>query len=363
MTVAAGDPLLITVPTFRPDVTRPADLIEEIARVHGFDKFDATLPTGPAGGLTVEQRRQRELNSALVGMGISQAINLPFVSVEDLRMLGVDIDDKDLLAVKNPLREEESKLRPSLLPGLLGAVRYNRSHGLASVALFETGKVFFSTPDPHEPRLPEQHNRLAWAVTGDVGISTLHGTALQADADFSLAVWHGLAATMGVEAELQAATHPGFHPGRCAAVLVDDQVIGHVGELSPAVARSFEVEGRVAAAELELDPLLAPVQPVVASEPSPYPHVDFDLSFVVELDMSAAELVSTTSAAAQGLIESARVFDEFKGESLGENRKALAITYRLRAPDRTLEQKEIASIRQSMIDAAASIGARLRGAE
>lgn len=363
MTVESGDPLLITVPTFRPDLTRAADLVEEIARIHGFDKFEATLPTGPAGGLTSQQRRQRDLNSALVGMGISQAINLPFVSIDDLVALGVDTDGSDLLTVKNPLREEESKLRPSLLAGLLGAVRYNRSHGLASVALFETGKVFFSTPDPSEPRLPEQHDRLAWAVTGDVGIRTLDGTAKQADSDFSLAVWHRISATMGVEAELRPAAHPGFHPGRCAAVVVNGAVLGHVGELSPAVARAFDVEGRVAVAELELDPLLDPVEPVVALEPSPYPHVDFDLSFVIETDTPAADLVATTSAAANGLIETARVFDEFKGETLGENQKALAITYRLRAPDRTLEQKEIAAVRQSMIDAAETLGARLRGAE
>lgn len=363
MTVETGDPLLVMVPTFRPDITRPADLVEEVARVHGYDKFDATLPTGPAGGLSVEQRRQRELNAALVGMGISQAINLPFVSVDDLTAMGVDTDGSDLLTVKNPLRDEESKLRPSLLPGLLGDLRYNRSHGIASVALFETGKVFFSNPDPDEPRLPEQPDRLAWAVTGDVGLRTLVGAERQADAGFSLAVWHRLAEAIGLEAKLESGTHPSFHPGRCAAVILDGKVIGHVGELAPGAARAFDIEDRVAVAELELDPLLAPTEPALAVTPSPYPHVDFDLSFLVAADTPVAELVSVTVDAAGGLIEHARVFDEFTGESLGEERKALAITYRLRAADRTLEQKEIASVRQSMIDAAESIGARLRGAE
>jgi phenylalanyl-tRNA synthetase beta chain len=231
------------------------------------------------------------------------------------------------------------------------------------VALFETGKVFFSTPDPAEPRLPHQRDRLAWAVTGDVGLQGLDGSERQADGEFSLAVWHRLAAAMGIEADLEPSTEPGFHPGRCAAVIVDGATIGHVGELSPAASRAFEIDGRVAVAELELGPLLTPVAPRLAVTPSPYPHVDFDLSFVVDSSTPAAELVATTSAAAGDLIESARVFDEFRGESVGANRKALAITYRLRAPDRTLEQTEIAAIRQSMIDAAGSLGARLRGAE
>jgi phenylalanyl-tRNA synthetase beta chain len=363
MTVDGGDPLQVTVPTFRPDITRPADLVEEIARVHGFDKFEATLPTGPAGGLAVEQRRLRLLNDTLVGIGITQAINLPFVGVEDMKALEIDTDDGGLLTVKNPLREEESKLRPSLLPGLLNALRYNRSHGISSVALFETGKVFFSTPDPDEPRLPEQRDRLAWAITGDVGLSSLEGSQRQADAEFSLAVWHRLADAMSVEAALEPATFPGLHPGRCAAIVVAGQTLGHVGELAPSAARAFDLDGRVAVADLELGPLLAPVEPKLATTPSPYPHVDFDLSFLVDEATPAADLVATTSTAANGLIESARVFDEFRGEALGASQKALAVTYRLRAPDRTLEQKEIASIRQSMIDAAESLGARLRGAE
>jgi phenylalanyl-tRNA synthetase beta chain len=363
MTVHSGDPLQVTVPTFRPDLTRPADLVEEIARVHGFDKFDATLPTGPAGGLAVEQRRLRLLNATLVGIGISQAINLPFVGIEDMQALEAGTDGGDLLTVKNPLRDEESKLRPSLLPGLLADIRYNRSHGISSVALFETGKVFFATPDPNDARLPEQRDRLAWAITGNVGLSGLDGLERAADGPFSIAVWHRLAAAMGIGAVLETATHPGFHPGRCAAVILHGESIGHVGELAPSAARAYDIEGRVAVAELELEPLLAPVEPKLALTPSPYPHVDFDLSFLVDVETPAATLVATTVAAAGGLIETARVFDEYKGEALAEDEKALAITYRLRAPDRTLKQKEIASIRQAMIDAAESIGARLRGAE
>ncbi len=360
--VSGTSPMKVRVPTFRPDLTRPADLVEEIARVHGFDKFEATLPTGPAGGLTPEQTRLRRLSLTLTGLGLDQASNLPFVGVDDLRGVGMETDGSDLLTVKNPLREEESKLRPTLLPGLLNAIRYNQSHGVSSVALYETGVVFSATPDAAEPRLPAQPERVAWAAVGQMGIRSLEREASRADGAASIAVFRALAKALDVDAQIVPGTHPGFHPGRTAAIEISGRVIGHVGELSPASARAFDISGRVAVAELELAPLIAPVPARLAHTPSVYPPVDFDLSFLVPADMTAARLVSVTSDATDGLVEEANVFDVFTGGSVGESEKALAIRYRLRASDRTLEQKEIGAVRDRMIAAAAEIGARLRGA-
>lgn len=363
LTVTGTDPMTVTVPTFRPDLTRPADLVEEVARIHGFDRFEATLPTGPAGGLTAEQRRQRLAYATLVGLGLSQAINLPFVSVEELNAIGHPTDGTDLLTVKNPLRDEESKLRPSLLPGLLNDLRYNRSHGNTSVSLFEAGTVFTSQPDPDDPRLPLQFDRLGWAIVGDVGLRSLDGAQEEADAWTSLGIWRRLCESLDIETTLTAASPAGFHPGRTATVTVGDVVVGYVGELAPAVARAFDIDARVAVAEVDLAPILAARPHPPASSPSPFPHVDFDLSFLVPVTMSAADLVGVTAEASSGLVEDVRVFDEFRGDVLGPDLKALAINYRLRAPDRTLDQKEIGTVRQAMIDAASGIGARLRGAE
>ena len=363
LSVDGDDPLVVTVPTYRPDLTRPADLVEEVARIHGFDKFDATLPTGPAGGLSEPQRRQRTLASTLTGAGLSQAINLPFVSVAELNGLGHETDGSDLLTIKNPLRDEESKLRPTLLPGLLNDLRYNQSHGNASIALFELGKVFFSSPDPDDRRLPLEYDRLAWAVVGDVGPKGLDGAPFQADAAFSLGLWRLLGESLHLESQVTQAKRPGFHAGRTAEVVVAGRVLGHVGELAPSTARFFDIEGRVAVAELDLDPLLNEVPARLSKTPSVFPNVDFDLSFLLPVATPAAELLTATTDAAPGLVESARVFDEFRSASMGEDRKALAIAYRLRAPDRTLEQKEIGAIRQRMIEAAAEMGATLRGAE
>jgi phenylalanyl-tRNA synthetase beta chain len=363
MEVGPGDPMKVTVPTYRPDLTRPIDLVEEVARLHGYDRFGASLPTGPAGGLTTEQHRLRIVQGALEGVGLSQAINLPFVGVDDVRALDPDAEPGELLTVKNPLREEESKLRPSLLPGLLSNLRYNRSHGVASVALFETGKVFFSTPDPDDPRLPFQPDRIGWALIGEIGISDLEGASTGVSGDVSLSVWRHVARKLHIpDANLEPASPPGYHPGRTAAVFVRGESIGHVGELHPRAAAHFELTGRVGVAELDLAPLLAPVPPVTAESPSLFPPVDFDLSFVCPAGVSAGSVVQATTDAGGDLVEWARVFDEYRGPGLEGGERALAIRYRLRAPDRTLTNEEVAPVRQAMIDAAADVGCELRGA-
>ena len=361
MEVRGQDAMEVVVPTFRPDVTRQADLVEEIARIHGFDKFAATLPTGTAGGLTAEQKRLRALHQALAGIGLSQAVTLPFVGEEDLLRLGIPLGD--VLRVKNPLRDEEGRLRPTMLPGLLNAVRFNLSHGASAVALFETGRVFAARPAHQDPRLPEQIDRLAWVAAGPVGLTALGEPGLMADGRVSLAVFRHLAAVLGLEGlDLTPATPTGYHPGRAAAVALNGVMIGHVGELSPMVAREYEIPGRVAVAELDLDPLVAPVGLRQAESPSVYPPVDFDLSFLVADGTPVSALLEATSDAGNSLLESAHVFDEFKGAGIGEGERAVAIRYRLRAPDRTLTNEEVSPVREAMIEAARVLGAQLRGA-
>jgi phenylalanyl-tRNA synthetase beta chain len=352
----------VTVPTFRPDVTRPADLVEEIARIHGYEKFEATVPTGPAGGLTPELRRLRIVHRALTGAGLSQAVTLPFVNLDELEVM-IPSGGTPLLRVVNPLREEEATLRPSLLPGLLASVRFNLSHGAQSVGLFETARVFRAEPATADPRLPEQSDHLAWALVGPVGPSILGAEPQLADATVSVALARLVLGSLGHDAaEIGPAEAPGHHPGRSAAVSLGGQPIGHVGELSPRAGRSLGIPGRVAIGELELAPLLAPVEPVQATSPSVFPHVDFDLSFLVAVDLTVGDLVRATVEEGAGLVESARVFDLFTGPGVGEGRQAVAITYRLRSDDHTLSNEEVQPVRQAMITAAERLGARLRGA-
>jgi phenylalanyl-tRNA synthetase beta chain len=361
MEVRGESPIEVVVPTFRPDVTRPADLIEEVARIHGFDKFAATVPSGPAGGLTAEQRRLRVLHRALAGIGLTQAVTLPFVGEEDLVRLGIPLEE--VLRVKNPLRDEEGRLRPSMLPSLLNAVRFNISHVASSVALFETGRVFAARAANDDPRLPEQTDRLAWVVLGQVGLSVLGEPELLADGRVSLAIFRHVASVLGLEDfELTAATPAGYHPGRTAAVSLNGLAVGHVGELSPVVARAYEIPGRVAVAELDLEPLVAQIGLGQAESPSVYPPVDFDLSFLIGDETPVSALLDATTNAGSGLVEVSYVFDEFKGSGVGEGERAVAIRYRLRAPDRTLSNEAASPVREAMIEAARKLGAKLRGA-
>ena len=362
MEASGEDPLHVRVPTYRPDVTRPADLIEEVARIHGFDKFDSTLPVGKAGRLTVEQKRERLLYRVLAGAGLSQAVTLPFIRDADLEALHRSDEIGSLVKVKNPLREEEGKLRSTMLPNLLNALRYNLSHGNSSVALFETGSVFLEERDEADHRLPRQPKRLAWAITGSFGPLVMGEASLEADADVSLAVFRHLADALVLQdVTLHSGAALGLHPSRTAIVEVGGEIIGHVGELSPLSARLFDLPGRVAVAELDLDPFLAPTGHQESIAPSTFPFVDFDLSFLLSDELSVGELLKTTRAAAGDRVERATVFDEFRGEAVGSGMRAVAIHYRLRARDRTLTNEEITPVRDAMIEAAAGLGATLRG--
>ena len=359
--VSGGDPLTVVVPTFRPDLERPIDLVEEIARLHGFDRFGESLPRGSAAGLTSEQRRERKLRAALIGAGLHQAVHLSFMDPDDLDLFAYPAADpaRNVVRVRNPLREEEGVLRTTLLPGLLASLRYNASHGASHGGLFETGRVFFADPDEADPRIPNQPLRLGFAMFGVSGGLELGGSGRPTDAYTATAVARLIAEVLELEITLHAGTYPGFHPGRCAEVVLDGHVVGHVGEVHPSVAKHYDLAGRVAAGELDLPDLVAATAKPQLETPSVFPRSEFDLAFVVDRDVPSADLVAATAGAAGDLIESAEVFDEYRG--LEDGRKSLAIHYVLRAPDRTLSGEEVAPVRAAMIEAASATGAVLRG--
>jgi phenylalanyl-tRNA synthetase beta chain len=302
------------------------------------------------------------LTGALAGIGLNQAVTLPFVTNEDLRRLG-RAEDAELLRVSNPLREEEGTLRPTMLPGLLNAARFNLSHGAHAVSLFEMARVFLAEPWHQDPRLPTQIDKLAWVMIGQVGPELLGTAPTTADSAVSLALLRHVMAVMGHdEVSIDAEDPAGFHPGRSAAVRLNGSVIGHVGELSPRAAREFDLPGRVAIAEIDLDPILAPPPLALASSPSVFPPFDFDLSFLLPADLEVGSLLEASVTAGKGLVESARVFDEFRGPGVEEGKRAVAIRYRLRSDDHTLTGEEVAPVRAAMIAAVETIGAQLRGA-
>ncbi len=361
--VAGDDPLTVGVPSYRPDVTRPADLVEEIARLADYDTFGERLRMGTGGGLTSPQRRARRLRQALAAIGYNQAVTLPFVMPAELDAFEPSAGHEltQTIDVKNPLSEEEAVLRPALLPGLIRVIRHNRNRGHSDVAVFELGRTFHARPWPVDRRVPDQPERLAIAATGSVGPRDLTGRGRPADVHSMLATVRHVAATLGLSLSIRQGTAPGYHPARSASIWIDGTAIGHAGELHPLTAAALEIDGRVAMCEVDLG-LLVDRRTEIAYRPvSPYPPADFDLSFEVPIDHPAGDLAATVTAAGHELVESVRVFDEFTGSGLGEDRKAIAMRIRLRGTDRTLQAEDIARVREAMIEAASGVGATLRG--
>ncbi len=356
--------LTVEIPTFRPDLTRPIDLVEELARLWGYNNFPERVPRGPGGGRTVQHQRTRTLRQVLCGLGISESVSLSFMRASEIEVWGWAEDDERALDIRlrNPLREEESILRTTLLPGLLRVARYNNSHGLENVAAFELGKVFFDRPHPYLPKVPDQPERIGIVATGRMGGSGLGITRRPVDFYTISAVWRVMARHLDLhDWRLDPVEIAGWHPARTARLTVEGREVGTMGELHPEVVRRAELFGRVAAMELQLDPLVSDRTKWQFQAPSVFSPYTFDMAFEAPEELAAVDLLAATGEAAGELLESAQVFDEFRGEPLGAGRKSLAINYTLRASDRTLSREETAAALRSMADAARRLGAELRG--
>jgi phenylalanyl-tRNA synthetase beta chain len=337
----------VIVPSFRPDTTTETDVIEEVARHHGYGRIARTVPPAVgAGGLTPYQAARREVRQVMVGLGVDEAMPLPFLAPADVERAGLP---DDVVTVTNPLDADESVLRPSLLPGLLKAVAYNASHRNPGVRLFEVGKTF-GRPAPGEP-LPDEREHLAAALAGE-------------DATAAVDAWHVLAGALALPSPgLRQEPVPGLHPTRGAVVLVDGQPVGRVGEVDPAVLDRFGIAERVAWLDVDLEAVLSRAETAGAYRPiSRFPSSDVDLAFEVDAATPAAAVEATIAGAAGDLLASVALFDVYRGEGVAPGRRSLAYRLRLQAADRTLTDADTAAVRQRAIDAVtASHPAALRG--
>ena len=385
--VPDGDQLAVTPPTWRPDLTDPADLTEEVARLDGYDRIDSVLPVAPPGsGLTAGQRRRRTVARALAEAGYVEALCYPFVGEAAWEALGLSTDDprRDTVRLANPLSEQEPSLRTTLLPPLLATLRRNLGRGTRDLALYEVGLVFRPAGGDGSapPRMgvagrpageqlaaaqrfvPDQPWHVAAVLAGDREPAGWWGPGRPADWADAVAAARTVLAAAGIGDErvsVRAAAYVPWHPGRCAEVLVDGAVVGHAGELHPAACEALELPRRSCAMELELDAV--PLPPVVpARQFSTYPPALIDVALLVDERVPAAEVRSALVAGAGELLESARLFDVYAVEQLGAGRKSLAYNLTFRAPDRTLTVEEAVAARdRAVAEAADRVGAELRG--
>ncbi len=366
--VTGDDVLQVVPPTWRPDLTGRAELIEEVLRLEGYDTIPVVLPTAPAGrGLTPEQRLRRTASRALAAGGLVEVVTPPFVGEQALEALGGGMECPRVL---NPLSAEESLLRPSLLPGLLAVVVRNTGRGLADVAVFETGAVFLgaggSAPAPGVDGRPTEQefaalNAALPAQPRHVGVA-LAGAAASWDAAVVALV--ELGRVLGLVLQPRAAADFPFHPGRCAELLLDEQRVGLAGQLHPRVIAALGLPPRTCVAEANLDALVAAAAergPLPAPLVSHFPPAAVDVALVVDAAVPAADVEAALRDGAGDLLEGLRLFDVFTGPQVGEGRRSLAYALRLRAPDRTLTDTEVLGARDAAVaEAGRRVGAVLR---
>ncbi|MEE6138584.1 phenylalanine--tRNA ligase subunit beta [Mycobacterium sp. 050128] len=377
-----GDMLTVTPPSWRPDLLQPADLVEEVLRLEGLEVIPSVLPPAPAGrGLTKMQKRRRAIGKSLAQSGYVEILPTPFLPAGVFDLWGLPPDDPRRTATRvlNPLDADRPELATTLLPGLLEALGRNVSRGLVDVALYAIAQVVRPTEQTRGVELIPVHRRPT-----DAEIATLD-TSLPRQPEHVAAVLAGLreprgpwgpgravdaadafeavriiARASGIDVTLRAAQYLPWHPGRCAEVVVADTVVGHAGQLHPAVIERSGLPKGTCAVELDLEAL--PITELLAApKVSPFPAVFQDVSLVVAADVPAQAVADAVREGAGELLEDMQLFDVFTGPQIGENHKSLTFALRFRAPDRTLTEDDASAARDAAVRRAAEVvGAEMR---
>jgi phenylalanyl-tRNA synthetase beta chain len=348
-TVARGDDagiVTVALPSWRPDSTDEIDVVEEVARHHGYDAVGKAVPKSTVHGhLNAQQLRRRTLRQVLLGLGLDEAITDTFLRERDLTTAQLPTD---VVRITNPLQADEDVLRPSMRPGLLRAIAFNESHRRSGVAFFEIGHVY--PPGDRTTDLPREFEGLAVAMAGR-------------EAPAAMQVWREIARAMGFGARVDQSKPPaGMHPTRSATLSLGRDAVGAVGELHPDVLDGFGVTERVAWLELDLTAMLA-VEPKIAQwkAVSRFPSTDLDLAFAVPDSVAADKVDKAIRQAAAGLLVGLDLFDVFRGPGIEPGTRSLAYRLRLQAPDRTLTDAEVAAVKDKAVAVLAKMGAVLRG--
>jgi phenylalanyl-tRNA synthetase beta chain len=376
-TADAPDGLDVTPPPVRrEDVTRETDLIEEVARIDGIERLPATLPArrGAYGRLSRQQRLRRHALDVLAGRGLYETVGWTFTSPALADRLRLDSGDPRRRApvIENPLSEEQSLLRTTLLGSLLDAAARNTARGAADLRLFEAGTVFLAgdrSPgaasadgDPRTTGIDE-HRSLAVLLTGRLHDPSWH-VPEPAIADFYAikGLLEALCSALRVKGlQLLPAPEPFLHPGRSASVTLLDRPIGWLGELHPLVAESWELPG-ASVFEIDLDRLIA-ASPAGSEyeDVIGYPPLRQDLAVVLPVEVPADRALAAARAAAGELLREAGVFDVYTGEQIGEGKRSLALALSFRAADRTLTDEDVLPLRERIVAALGELGGELRG--
>lgn len=360
----ADQGLQVLVPSFRGDLEREIDLIEEVARIHGLEQIPETIPARKSGrgGLNRQQSERRRIEDLLEGAGLVQVVSYSFTDQKwpDMLRLGATDPRRKSVVIANPLSADQSVMRTMLLPGLLAVAGRNVAVREERVAVFEQGRVYL----PGEQQLPQEPVRVGILVAGVWGGDSW----LKSGVDNGFFLVKGLVERLsaGLHAPLRysRAREPFLHPGRSASVQdVAGRYVGWLGEVHPLVVQACDLRGPVAAAELELEVLLAAAPQVVAfKDLLAYPAVEQDVALVVDSGLPAVALVDSLRRAGGDLLEDVTVFDLYEGAQVEEGKKSIALRLSFRSAERTLSEDEVNRLRTEMLKKVSSeTGAELRG--
>jgi phenylalanyl-tRNA synthetase beta chain len=379
---AGSSSLLVTAPTWRPDLTDKTTLVEEIARIVGYDRIPSVLPVAPPGrGLTPSQRSRRTVAESLAASGLTEVLSYPFLakSAND-RFGSANAGEVPAIKLANPLDAETPWMRTSLLPGILEIARRNLGRGLTDLALYEIGVVFrplagisygsgalpVGNAHPGESVLaelnagiPPQPRFVSALFIGDSIAKQPGLAAVPTGIADALGMVSEVALVLGVDFTVKTGSHQALHPGRTAEIFVGERSVGFAGELLPAIADDLDLPRVVALAELDLDALIQlGASDIQAAPIATMPAATQDLSLVVSSDIAAGEVLASVVEGAGELLERATLVDDYRGAGIEAGFKSLTFALRFRAPDRTLTAAEASAAK----DAAANLAAERHGA-
>jgi phenylalanyl-tRNA synthetase beta chain len=350
----AGGNLTVTPPSFRVDVTRPEDLMEEAARLSGYNAIPITHPATPAEGRPVAKplRTRERIRDCLTGFGFLESIHYSFIAEASCDRLRIPDNDRrrNTVAVMNPLTEDQTVMRTSLVPGVLSTLQRNLAQQEKTVKVFEIGKVYYDTENE---QLPQEVEMLAGLWSGLRTPATWHGKSVACDFYDLKGAVEGLLAALEVPqvrftALPQARCHY-FHPGRAAQILAGGSRIGEIGEIHPEVRSAFEIRQEAYVFELDVDRLMPLIPETKSYRPLPkYPAVSRDLTLIVAARIEAGEILHRLENRDESLVESVSLFDVFEGGPIETGKKSVSFRIVYRAPDRTLEDEEINQLHQSL---------------
>lgn len=345
--------LTFDVPAWRHDVAIEEDLVEEVARHSGYDNIKTALPPASfAGEYHSSEKRKRALRSALKADGFNEAINLSFIELtNDFEPIPAFANQSELVTLTNPIIEEASRMRQTLLPGLLNAVRHNMNHGIRDICLFETGRVF--TGSAGESELPDEREALALVATGGV----LEADRAQATRDLDFfdlkgALEAALEAMNLPSPNFEAATVKHLRLGQSAAIHANGTLVGWIGTIAEVVSANYKFRQPVFVAELDLTTLLAMnEQPVLYSPLPRFPSIVRDVSLLVDREISVSELMAAAKEQGGTHFVAADFVGTYEGEGIPDNKRSVTLRFEYRAPDRTLRDEEIDGVHWSIVKA------------